>query len=505
MLILCLPDTVPDVLVIVPLHVPLPHTSLKLPLNLHTAPLLTLFILLAAGAIDGVTIREGILGTGGVKPIDVMALFISLAYLSISLDTTGLFRYLAFRVARGPSRNPTGRSGLRLYIYLYLFWLVIAGIVGNDPVILSGTAFLAYFTRVAGITPPTAWIYAQFVAANMASLPLPPSNPTNLVLTSTFALPFLTYTAHVILPFLLSAFLVGIVLDAHPHPLIPAHIALSASSPDAPALLLAPLSALVGSVLLLSALVLLVATSSVPSLSGRVRVWEVTAPAAGAMVLSDAWVDWRKGRGGGTREGMGASGDPRAQERGDVEGDDVEMRAVRTRFPTVCAVASRMPWALVPFAFEMFILTHTLSTHAWVPLFARWWAAWVRVAGVLGAVGGMGFVGCLACNVCGTNIGATILLSQVLQASFSVPRYPMSEAEKQGAIYALAVGSNYGAFTQCFCASLAGLLWAGILRGKGIVVRQREFAKINFPLVCAAMLGACAVLVAEMYVLYPDR
>lgn len=40
-------------------------------------------------------------------------------------------------------------------------------IVGNDPVVLSGTAFLAYMTRVAGIVPPTAWIFAQFSAANI--------------------------------------------------------------------------------------------------------------------------------------------------------------------------------------------------------------------------------------------------------------------------------------------------------------------------------------------------
>jgi Na+/H+ antiporter NhaD/arsenite permease-like protein len=52
----------------------------------------------------------------------------------------------------------------------------------KDPVILSGTAFLAYFTAAAGIEPPTAWIFSEFVSANIASAVLVSSNPTNLLI-----------------------------------------------------------------------------------------------------------------------------------------------------------------------------------------------------------------------------------------------------------------------------------------------------------------------------------
>ena len=81
--------------------------------------------------------------------------------MAISLDFTGLLRFSAFWVAR-----KGGSSGKRLYLYLYLFFLACGAVVGNvsstkifvslfqtilqDPVILSGTAFLAYFTRVTG-------------------------------------------------------------------------------------------------------------------------------------------------------------------------------------------------------------------------------------------------------------------------------------------------------------------------------------------------------------------
>ena len=48
------------------------------------------------------------------------------AYISISLDATGLLRFLAFWVA-----SKGGSSGRRLFAYLYLFFLVSGVVVGN--------------------------------------------------------------------------------------------------------------------------------------------------------------------------------------------------------------------------------------------------------------------------------------------------------------------------------------------------------------------------------------
>lgn len=150
----------------------------QVPIGVSTAPLAAVLLLIAAQVIDGSILKRGILGSDGIKPIDIMALFISLAvsrrthqaeapfltfsqYISISLDATGLLRFLAFFLVSKM------RSGNKLYVGLYLLFFGFGAIVGNDPVILSGTAFLAYMTRVAGITPPTAWIFSQFSAANI--------------------------------------------------------------------------------------------------------------------------------------------------------------------------------------------------------------------------------------------------------------------------------------------------------------------------------------------------
>ena len=54
------------------------------------------------------------------------------AYISISLDATGLFRFLAFWVA-----SKGGSSGRRLFAYLYLFFVLSGVVVGNVSAIYS--------------------------------------------------------------------------------------------------------------------------------------------------------------------------------------------------------------------------------------------------------------------------------------------------------------------------------------------------------------------------------
>ncbi|KAI0753428.1 hypothetical protein C8Q80DRAFT_1097430, partial [Daedaleopsis nitida] len=469
-------------------------------LDLLTVPLASVLLLLAAGAFDARTLRDGVLGTRGIAPLNIMALFLSLAYLSISLDATGLFRFLAFWVARRG-----GADGRRLFAYLYLFFLLSGVVVGNDPVILSGTAFLAYFTRVAGITPPTAWIFAQFAAANMASVVLVSSNPTNLVLAGAFRLSFLAYAAHVALPFLAAALAVlPLLLHMFRAPaLVPPRIDVALAPAEVRATLVDARGAACGGALLLATLGVLVGTSTV-----GVPVWEVTVPPALLMLVRDAWHDWSAGRGkrkaDSNRTAIGHLPTDAEGARTDALTAALRLRArLAHAFPTVAHVAARLPVALVPFALLMFVLVQGLAAQGWVALFARAWAAWAARTGPLGAVGGMALLSCVLCNFCGTNIGATILLARVLQLwAFPADAGPPAAdpRTRDGAVYALALGSNFGAFTLTFSASLAGLLWRAILGQKGIRVRARQFLALNAPISLVAMLVASAVLVGEVYV-----
>lgn len=177
---------------------------LNFPMNFITAPLVADLFLLAITAIGAKEVKGGTAGDQGIVPYDIMLFFLSLAYIAISVDASGLIRWLAFKVLQ-----KGGKVGHRLFFYLYAFFFGLTAMIGNDPVILSGTAFLSYMTRVSSnIKHPRAWIYTQFSVANIASAILVSSNPTNLVLAGAFGITFIKYTANVIVPVLVT----GIVL-----------------------------------------------------------------------------------------------------------------------------------------------------------------------------------------------------------------------------------------------------------------------------------------------------
>ncbi|OIW25886.1 arsenite efflux transporter [Coniochaeta ligniaria NRRL 30616] len=169
---------------------------LDFPMNFVTAPLIGDLFLLAILAIGREEVKGGTIGSDNISPVDIMGFFLTLAYIAISIDASGLIRYLAFRVLQ-----KGGKDGRKLFFYLYAFFFALGSFIGNDPIILSGTAFLAYMTRVSSnIVHPRAWIHTQFAVANIASAILVSSNPANLVLAGAFGVKFIEYTANIIVP-----------------------------------------------------------------------------------------------------------------------------------------------------------------------------------------------------------------------------------------------------------------------------------------------------------------
>jgi hypothetical protein len=54
-------------------------------------------------------------------------------------------------------------------------------------------------------------------------------------------------------------------------------------------------------------------------------------------------------------------------------------------FPTVMAVLSHLPFALVPFGLCMFVLVEGLTSRGWISVFAYGWDHWVTKTGTVGA------------------------------------------------------------------------------------------------------------------------
>ncbi|KAG8800228.1 hypothetical protein FRC16_003366 [Serendipita sp. 398] len=529
---------------------PVPQ-SYRIPLDFRTAPFIAVLLLLASECIHGAEVRKGIVGSDGVEPLNVMALFISLAYMVISVDNAGLLRFLAFWVA-----CRSGTSGIRLYSSICTFFFVLGVIVGNDPVILSGVPFLAYFTRETGIDPPTAWIFAQFIIANIASAVLVSSNPTNLVLSGAFSISFFTYTAKIIVPVIsATVFMLPLLLLIFRDPkFIPRRLTPITLSPRS--VLVDPFGGIFGATILILTLCALVSTSFL-----HPQVYLVTVPPAVIVFLRDIVHDIRgyNARKHGSQcradqektmgdtnprstsvfrdsgadiahdtiadatildypeveskhrqcdnENLATSipaGDDRLTQ-GEISEKRIETQSskldtLRSMFPNVLIILRLMPFSLVVFSFSMFILVQGLAVTGWVDVWAGWWNQWVAHTGTVGSIFGMGLISCILCNVFGTNIGATILLARILQVWIQ-SRDPHPRI-KDGAIYALALGSNYGAFTFSFPASLAGLLWKRLLMQKGIIVTMSQFARLNFIPVAVAMGVSSAVLIGQVYIIH---
>ncbi|EHK44962.1 hypothetical protein TRIATDRAFT_242899 [Trichoderma atroviride IMI 206040] len=652
-------------------------------MNFVTAPLIADLFLLAILAIGRQEVHDGIIGADNISPIDIMAFFLTLAYIAISIDASGLIRYLAFKVLQ-----KGGKVGHRLFFYLYAFFFGLGSFIGNDPIILSGTAFLAYMTRVSSnIIHPRAWIHTQFAIANVASAILVSSNPTNLVLAGAFNIKFIHYTANMIVPVVVTAivlfpFLLYIVFaneDLIPYsikmhelpeevkakkpvnPNIPharGHVdedeADLANNEEGKLLSLEEImnpfldkgGAAFGAVIMAATLVTVLAINAASAKSGAHPVFWVTLPAAFVMFCWDIGFGWyhrketrdiaRKGReefedaqiaraerkfqqaeearqtSAASHEVRGETGssspkleskdaqlqesdgghaptpaillventDDRVlaamssahlersisphngytekQEKGNMTSEvnsleeksilnqtgsdsppqglfvpqsdeDLErrrrnsmasihgphgpatlmslgqdtLRWCQETFPTAAAVVLHLPFALVPFAFCMFILVQGLVTKGWVPVFAYGWEHWVKRTGTVGAIGGMGFLSVILCNFAGTNIGTTILLCRIIQKwqqIHVVSGVPISDRTFWATVYSMALGVNYGAFSAAFSASLAGLLWRDILARKHIRVRSLDFARVNLPIISIAMIVGCVVLVGEVYI-----
>jgi Na+/H+ antiporter NhaD/arsenite permease-like protein len=585
---------------------------LHLHLSLTTAPVIAVILLLATTTIHGSTIRLGIVGDENVKPYDVLVLFISLAYISIALDGTGALEATAFYVSKRG-----GSSGRLLFTYLYAFFLLTACIVGNDPLILSGTPFLAYLSQHTGLDP-TAWIFAEFMAANTASAVLVSSNPTNILITGSFGLNYLTgFTKWTVLPSLIPAVLNYPILLAMFWKKIPR--TLTPLTDDPWSKLRDKTGAFFLSALMLTTVAVLVGTSFVPG--HAVEVWMVTAPAGVIAFLynlvtdlihpelgqkieiarqrsqestterergtemdfelaavegttakptqapassKDQPSDAEKGglpppesntshsrsptlpaRDDANAETMhetepifssspspsqsrwqspshspSASSSPSPQIPSKDESANATVRASThpssdPAFPTtltsilhtLCARLPRtthtltlLPVPLLPFAMCEFILVRGLAQRGWIRVFATGFSR--ACTSPAATVYFFSFVSAaFLCPLAGTNIGATIILVEIMRherfmGSAHVRRDPKI---LPAAIYAVAMGSNIGAFAYTFAGSLAGLLWRALLAQKGVRVGQGRFAKVNaLPLLMQIVVSA-AVVLGEVY------
>ncbi|KAF9341268.1 hypothetical protein BGZ91_009901 [Linnemannia elongata] len=501
-----------------------------LTLNIATAPVLGVLFLLATRSIEGDSVRDGFVGApgSGVEPYA--------AYICISLDMTGVFQYAAFWISKRG-----GGSGQRVFLSFFLLSTVMSGLTSNDVVVLTMTPFLVYYSQAVDLLTPVAFLMAEIQTANIASMALYIGNLTNVVACQAYKISFLEYSAWMLLPCFAAIATCYIMLriNFRHEKYIPKIV--KTPNVDPRSCLVDPIGAIFGlSVLTCPFALLTLARDIWYDSQGKFKPAQVAVDTLTDRQLGDSGSIPGEGveAAAGSDESRMEKGLPEIavpelsivrpvsilteKDNGTLEDEERSVETVSVSHipasedmtrqswtrkfsrkfeqtsPLLHAIAIRMPWAILPFTFSMFIMVEGLSHSGWIAIFAKW--ATNLVPNYVAATYAIGFVSVLLCNIF-NNVPMTILVARILQHPNFVDSPLATPSVIKGCLFALIVGSNLGACTTLI-SSLAGLMWDSVLRSKGSGVGFWKFFRWNMGVMPVVILVTLTVVVIELTVIF---
>lgn len=144
--------------------------------------------------------------SGGINPLKILALFLSMSLISIFLDELGFFAHLA----NWTLKRVKG-SQMSMFVTLYAFVSILTMFTSNDIIILTLTPFILLFCKNAKISP-IPYLVSEFIAANTWSMIFIIGNPTNIYLASSFNISFIEYFKVMAIPTLLTGIVEFLIL-----------------------------------------------------------------------------------------------------------------------------------------------------------------------------------------------------------------------------------------------------------------------------------------------------
>ncbi len=405
-------------------------------------------LILAGGLLTGSEIVQGLNGTEELRPLGILALFISMVFMSIFLDITGFFEACA-RYALAKAKT----EGTKLFFAVYVAVSILTVFTSNDIVILTFTPFVYYFAKHAGVNPKP-YLIAEFFAANTWSMALYIGNPTNILVASAFRFTFVEYSRWMVLP-TLAAGVVNLVLlyfifrREIRRPIQPVALDPWAAITDKP-------GAVMGFVTLGGCVA---ALALAPYF--RIPMWKITVSFALALlfilILRDSYARMLRKKSG--------NGSP------------------------VVETLRRIPWPILPFVLSLFVTVHALDRYGVTALFGH---RLYELSGgsLLFVTLLLGITSALSANLL-NNIPMTLAFATALRA------VPLG-AVLPGAL-AVAAGSNLGANITPVGA-LAGIMWMTLLAGKQFRITFAEFTKYGLLVTPVSLLACLGVLALEFSV-----
>lgn len=177
LVIFCLVIAFTILLVLIPVTVKIPRWT-KLPVKRLTisyavVPVAGVILMLCTGSLNGPTLAKGIVGDPNLKPYGIVILFLALAYISTSLDSTGCLAWLALHMTRLSKGN-----GMALFMLYFGLSSLITVFTSNDVCIMTLTVstdrgILGFAVAGAAPTAGCASSYVTLVCISAICLIIP--------------------------------------------------------------------------------------------------------------------------------------------------------------------------------------------------------------------------------------------------------------------------------------------------------------------------------------------
>jgi arsenical pump membrane protein len=358
-------------------------------------------------------------GKGLLVPWEVLVIFFGAAYVSISVDATGVLELISKKIVY----KADGKGGY-LFFFIYGFSCLLTLFTSNDIVILTLTPIIFYLSKYAHINP-IPLLFVQFFGANTLSMLLYIGNPTNIIVGNTLGLDFFAFTRTLWLPTLVATLSNAILLLLVFRKTITWNYSLKTT-------IQCNISSK-GDVIISTGILIMMLMALLFSSLINWPIWLIVAASAIFLGIHDIIF-------------------PRQQHKWEQ-------------------TISRMPWKIFPFICLFFILTEALHKLNLTSFFALQLTELSHSS--FSAIISSGVLSFIMANLM-NNQPMTILFSSIITHSDFNVTIPI----KQASAYAVIIASNLGAnFT--FLGALVALMWKKILSQKGIRILWMDFFRVG--------------------------
>jgi arsenical pump membrane protein len=448
------------------LKIPLPSGKREIRLDYVFGSVLGVLILLISGVLAPEHALSSLVGRPGFSPFTIIILFMAVAYIAISLDSTGFFEYIALKIIMR-----SGGDGRKLFFYFYFLSGFITLFTSNDIVILTLTPIIFYFGKHAKIKV-LPYLIAEFFAANIWSMFLYIGNPTNIIAASASGIGIIEYSVWMVLPTIAA----GLTCLSLLYFVFKEKVSIKFKIPediDPQHFLKDRRCAFVTFGAFCATLITLFLSPFI-----GVEMWLVALFFAAVLFTYD----------------FVAAFDEYSKEH--LQYFRVFKHYVRRHTTKVYEfrlhfIVDHIPWKIVPFLLCSFVMVEALVVTGVTDAAAALIAA--LSFNVFAATISMGFFSAFSANLV-NNQPMTVLFTKITESS----QFVMPASTKLASIFSLIIGSNLGA-NITLIGALAGIMWVKILRDKDQNITYRGFAKLGLLIMPLVILVSCGVLALEFF------